>query len=391
VNAAKTVMIVAGEASGDMYGAGLVAALKKKAPGIRFFGIGGPRMEEVDVKILYPVSGLAVVGITEVIPKIRSIRQALNDLKDKLKESPPDIVILIDYPGFNLNLARRAHDLGIPVLYYIPPQVWAWREKRVKKIAKRVDRVAVILPFEKEFYSRYGIQVEYVGHPLLDDLNNERSREKARERLQISGDRFPVVGLLPGSRNEEVARHLPSIVGAAKIMAHTYPDMRCILPLASTVDEEVVQAYLEGTQVDIKVCRADTREILAACDLAFIASGTATLEASIAGTPMVILYRVSFLTYVLGKLLAKVSHIGLVNLVAGRQVVPELIQGDATDARLAEEGLLLLEDEGKRERMKDELRLVREQLGQGGASERVADLAGEMMGISEQWAVSSRQ
>jgi len=374
-------MIVAGEASGDMYGAGVVAALRKKAPGIRFFGIGGPRMEEADVRILYPVSELAVVGITEVIPKIRFIRQALNELKDALKDNPPDLVMLIDYPGFNLNLAGKAHDLGIPVLYYIPPQVWAWREKRVKKITERVDRVAVILPFEKEFYSRYGIQVDYVGHPLLDDLKNGRSREQARENLGISGDQFPVVGLLPGSRNEEIARHLPSIMGAAKIISRTYPDLRCILPLASTVDEETVKPYLKGVQVDIIVRRADTREVLGACDLALIASGTATLEAAITGTPMVILYRVSFLTYVLGKVLAKVSHIGLVNLVAGRQIVPELIQGDATHTRLAEEGLWLLEDEERREGMKEDLRLVREQLGKGGASERVAALAGEMMGL----------
>lgn len=374
-------MIVAGEASGDMYGAGVVAALRKKAPGIQFFGIGGPRMEEADVRILYPVSELAVVGITEVIPKIRFIRQALNELKDALKDNPPDLVMLIDYPGFNLNLAGKAHDLGIPVLYYIPPQVWAWREKRVKKITERVDRVAVILPFEKEFYSRYGIQVDYVGHPLLDDLKNGRSREQARENLGISGDQFPVVGLLPGSRNEEIARHLPSIMGAAKIISRTYPDLRCILPLASTVDEETVKPYLKGVQVDIIVRRADTREVLGACDLALIASGTATLEAAITGTPMVILYRVSFLTYVLGKVLAKVSHIGLVNLVAGRQIVPELIQGDATDTRLAEEGLWLLEDEERREGMKEDLRLVREQLGKGGASERVAALAGEMMGL----------
>jgi len=336
------------------------------------------------VRILHPASELAVVGITEVFPKIRFIRQALNELKDALRDTPPDLVILIDYPGFNLNLAGKAHDLGIPVLYYIPPQVWAWREKRVKKIAKRVDRVAVILPFEKEFYSHYGIQVEYVGHPLLDDAKNGRGREQTRERLGIGGDRFPVVGLLPGSRNEEIARHLPPILGAAKIISRTYPDLRCILPVASTLDEETVKSHLEGVPVDIIACRADTREVLGVCDLALIASGTATLEAAIAETPMVILYRVSLFTYVLGKILAKVSHIGLVNLVAGRQIVPELIQGDATDTRLAEEGLCLLEDEARRKEMKENLRLVREQLGQGGASERVAALAAEMMGMIDQ-------
>ena len=334
-------------------------------------------MEEADVRILYQVSEVAVVGITEVLPKMRFIHQALNELKGALKDNPPDLVVLIDYPGFNLNLAREAHDLGIPVLYYIPPQVWAWRERRVKKIAKRVDRVAVILPFEKEFYSRYGIQVEYVGHPLLEGLVDGRSRA----RPGIGGDHFPVVGLLPGSRNEEIARHMPPIMGAAETISRAYPDLRCILPLASTVGEEIVKPYLEKVKVHVTLCSANTREVLEACDLALIASGTATLEAAIAGTPMVILYKVSFLTYVITKLLAKVSHIGLVNLVAGRGIVPELIQGDATDTRLAEEGLRLLEDETRREDMKENLRLVRDQLGQGGASERVAAIAGEMMGL----------
>jgi lipid-A-disaccharide synthase len=374
-------MIVAGEASGDMYGAGVVAALRKKAPGIRFLGIGGPRMEEADVRILYRASGIAVVGMTEALPKMRRIHQAMNALKRAFKNDPTDLVILIDYPGFNLNLAKKAHDSGIPVLYYIPPQVWAWREGRVKKIAKRVDRVAVILPFEKEFYSRYGVEVEYVGHPLLDDMELGSSMEQVREHLGIGDDQFPVLGLLPGSRNEEITRHLPPIMGAAEIISRTYPNLHCILPLAATVDEEIVKPYLENARVGITVRRANTKRVLGACDLALVASGTATLEAAITETPMVILYRVSFLTYVLSKLLAKVSHIGLVNLVAGREIVPELIQGNATDARLAEEGLSLLADRARREDMKENLRLVRGKLGQGGASERVAEIAGEMMGL----------
>lgn len=374
-------MIVAGEASGDMYGARLVSALRNQAPGITFFGIGGPKMEEAEVRILYRVSEVAVVGMTEVLPKMRFIHQALNELKDALKDNPPDLVILIDYPGFNLHLSKKAHDLGIPVLYYIPPQVWAWRERRVKKIAKRVDRVAVILPFEKEFYSRYGIRVEYVGHPLLDGLEERGSSEQVRGHPGIGGDQFPVVGLLPGSRNEEITRHMPPMMGAAEIISRTYPDLRCILPLASTVGEEIVKPYLEDVKFDVTVRSADTKEVLRECDLALIASGTATLEAAITETPMVILYKVSFLTYLISKLLAKVSHIGLVNLVAGGEIVPELIQGDATDSRLAEEGLRILEDEAIREDMKANLRMVRDQLGQGGASERAAAIAGEMMGL----------
>ncbi|MBW2311981.1 MAG: lipid-A-disaccharide synthase [Deltaproteobacteria bacterium] len=374
-------MMVAGEASGDMYGARLVSALRNLAPGIRFFGIGGPKMEEAEVRILYRVSELAVVGMTEVLPKMRFIHKALNELKDALKDNPPDLVILIDYPGFNLHLAKKAHDLGIPVLYYIPPQVWAWRERRVKKIAKRVDRIAVILPFEKEFYAGYGIKVEYVGHPLLDGLEERKGNERVRGHLGFGGRRFPVVGLLPGSRNEEIARHMPPMVGAAEIIARTYPDLRCMLPLAPTVSEETVKPYLKDVNFDVTLCSADTKEVLGDCDLALIASGTATLEGAITGTPMVILYKVSFLTFVITKLLAKVTHIGLVNLVAGGEIVPELIQGDATDSRLAEEGLRILEDEAMREDMRASLRMVRDQLGQGGASEKAAAIAGEMMGL----------
>jgi len=364
-----------------MYGARLVSALRNLAPGIRFFGIGGPKMEEAEVRVLYRVSEVAVVGMTEVVPKMRFIRQALNELKAALKKHPPDLVILIDYPGFNLHLSKKAHDLGIPVLYYIPPQVWAWRERRVKKIAKRVDRVAVILPFEKEFYSRFGIRVEYVGHPLLDGLEERGTSEQVRGHQDFGGRRFPVVGLLPGSRNEEIMRHMPPMMGAAEIISRTYPNLHCILPLAPTVSEEIVKAYLEDVTFDVTIRSADTKEVLGGCDLALIASGTATLEAAITGTPMVILYKVSFLTYVISKLLAKVTHIGLVNLVAGGEIVPELIQGDATDSRLAEEGLRILDDEAMREDMRANLRMVRDQLGRGGASERAAAIAGEMLGL----------
>ena len=374
-------MIVAGEASGDIYGANLVVALKKLTPDITFFGLGGPEMEKVGVRVLYQVSTIAVVGMTEVIPRIKFIFGALRELKRLLKVTPPDILILIDYPGFNLNLAKRAHSLGIPVLYYIPPQVWAWREGRVKKIAKRVDMVAVILPFEKEFYQRHGLTVEYVGHPLLDGSLPKRGKEKIKESLDIGFERGPILGLLPGSRDEEIVRHMPAMIGAAEIISYYYPHLYCILPLASTVREEVVRPYLKDAKIDIKIGRLDTKAILKIADLALIASGTATLEAAITETPMVIIYKVSPITFILGRFLAKVSNIGLVNLVAGKAVVPELIQGEATALRLAEEGLAILKDDRLRTDMKKELKLVHDQLGQVGASNKAAHIAGEMMGL----------
>ena len=374
-------MIIAGEASGDLYGAHLVLEMKRLAPDLRFFGLGGPEMKKVGVRVLFQLSAMAVVGMTEIIPRIGYIFRALRELKTSLRSSPPDLLILIDYPGFNLNLAKKARVLGIPVLYYIPPQVWAWWRGRVRKIARRVDRVAVILPFEEEFYQRFGLPVEYVGHPLMDLPLPRRAKSKIREGLGISHEKGPILGLLPGSRAEEVVRMMPAMIGAAEIISHYYPRLHCILPLASTVREDVVKPYVENATIDVTIGRSDTKELLKIADVALVASGTATLEAAIMETPMIIAYKVSPLSYILGRFLAKVSHIGLVNLIAGRTIVPELIQGEATTFRLTEEALAILKNNGLRAEMKGQLRSIREQLGQGGASRRAASIAGEMMGL----------
>jgi lipid-A-disaccharide synthase len=374
-------MIVAGEASGDIYGAHLIMAMRDLDPCIEFFGLGGPEMERAGVRIMHQLSAMAVVGMTEIIPKSRYIFRVSRELKQSLQLTPPDLLILIDYPGFNLNLAKKAHSFGIPILYYIPPQVWAWRKGRVKKIAKRVDRMAVILPFEKEFYQKYGLKAEYVGHPLLDISLPKRDKEEIKKNLDINNDKTPILGILPGSRDKEIENLLPAMIGAAEILSHDYPHLYCILPLASTVKEDIVAPYIRNAKIDITVERIDTKEILKIVDLAFIASGTATLEAAIMETPMVIAYKVSFLSYILGRFLIKVSHIGLVNLVAGKAIVPELIQGKATALRLAEEASDILKNESLKKDMKEGLKLVHEQLGQGGAAKKAAHIAGEMMGL----------
>jgi lipid-A-disaccharide synthase len=379
----KSVMIVAGEASGDMYGAQLVYAMRDLDPHTTFYGIGGPKMELAGVRVLHDASLLSVVGFAEILPRIRYIFRVLKELKQLLKRSPPDLLVLIDYPGFNLNLAKRAHALDIPVLYYIPPQLWAWRERRVKKIAQRVNRVAVILPFEGEFYQKRGLEVDYVGHPLLD-LPPGRSNEEIRQALSISPELDPILALLPGSRAEEINRLMPAMVDAAEIISRSYPGLCCVLPLASTVSEDLVNSYLKDTTIDIRVAGFDSKELLSIADLAFIASGTATLEAAITETPMVITYKVSPFSYILGRYLAKVSFIGLVNLVAGRAIAPELIQGNATASRLAEEGLTLLEDERARGKMIRDLQLVKERLGRGGASREAASIAKDMMDLEAQ-------
>ena len=376
----KNVMIVAGEASGDIYGANLVLAMKELSPDIAFSGIGGPGMERAGVNILYHASDMAVVGITEIMPKIGYILHALSRLKSILKNTPPDLLIIIDYPGFNLNLAKKARSLGIPVLYYIPPQVWAWRKRRVIKISKRTDRIAVILPFEKDFYREYIDNVDYVGHPLLDISLPEKSNEEIRESLGIDHKREPIIGLLPGSRTEEIARHLPIMIEAAEIISRDFPDLYCILPLASTMKEPFVLPYLKNTAVDIAIGKSDTKELLKISDLALIASGTATLEAAVMETPMIITYKTSLMTYLLARMLVKVSHIGLVNLVAGKTIVPELIQGEATAVGLSEEALAILRNQELKADMKKELQLVKSSLGHGGASQRTAAIAWEMMG-----------
>ncbi len=380
LNRLKRIMIVAGEASGDIYGAQLIGSLKSMSPGIEFVGLGGTEMQRAGARILYPLAGMSVVGVTEVIPSMRNILQALNGLKRELKTHPPDLLVLIDYPEFNLNLAKSACSLGISVFYYIPPQVWAWRRGRVKKIKKRTDRVAVVLPFEKQFYSSRGLDVEYVGHPIIDTQAPQREDNETRKDLGIGHSESPIVCLLPGSRAKEVDMHFPVMVDAAGIIASHYPDICCIVPLASTVSEDSLKPYITGVKFPVKPVRAPTRELLKISDLALVASGTATLEAAMTVTPMVIIYKVSFVSYLLAKLMVSTPNIGLVNLVAGRQIVPELIQGDAEPWRLSQEGLKILKNNGLRSEMRGQLRMAKEKLGPGGASGKAASLAMEMIG-----------
>lgn len=374
----RRVLIVAGEASADLHGAHLVRAMKRQAPSLRISGIGGKHMEEAGVKILVPASEMAVVGLTEVLSRLHGIAKAYLKLKNLLKNNSPDLLILIDYPDFNMLLAALAKRYEIPVLYYISPQVWAWRTGRVKKLARRVDRMAVILPFEEDFYRKRGLDVEYVGHPLLDSIPNQLDKDEIIAKLGLK-NAYPVLGLLPGSRREEIRNLLPFMVKAAQILSSHYPHVRCVLPVAPTVSADLVQSFLTQSHVEISLSRLGVYETLKACDLALVASGTATLEAAIMEVPMVLVYRVSPITFWVAKRVAKVSHIGLVNLVAGEGVVPELIQDDLTPDRLADEALQILKDGQKRENMIKALTRVRERLGGGGASEKTARIALEMI------------
>jgi lipid-A-disaccharide synthase len=378
VRKTEDVLIVAGEASADLHGSNLVRAMKRLDPAISFYGIGGKHMEEAEVKILIPASDMAVVGLTEVFSKIHKIAKARRKLKTLLKNNRPDLFIPIDYPGFNIHMAGLAKRYNVPVLYYISPQVWAWRTGRVKKIAKRVDRMAVILPFEEGFYRERGIDVEYVGHPLLDSIPQDLDRVEIIRKMDLE-NAYPVLGVLPGSRNEEIENHLPVMIKAIEILSSRYPHLRCLLPIAPTITPDLVQSFLKQSSAEINISQSSFYETLTACDLALVASGTATVETAIMGVPMVLVYRASPITSWVAKRVIKVPFIGLVNLVAGERVIPELIQNDVTPDRLAHEALEILEGGQKRENMIEKLSIVKERLGRGGASERTARIAMEML------------
>jgi lipid-A-disaccharide synthase len=374
----KDVMIVAGEASADLHGSNLVRAIKRLDSTIRFYGVGGKQMEEAGVKVLIPASDMAVVGLTEVFSKLPRIARARRALKNLLKNNPPDLLIPIDYPGFNIHLAGQATRYKVPVLYYISPQVWAWRMGRVKKIAKRVDRMAVILPFEKRFYQERGVDVDYVGHPLLDSIPRDLDKDEITREMGLE-NAYPVLGLLPGSRNEEIRNHLPVMIKAVEILSSQYPRLRGLLPIAPTIPTERVQSFLKESSAEISISQHSIYHTLTACDLALVASGTATVETAILGVPMILVYRASAITFWVGKRVIKVPFLGLVNLVAGKEVIPELIQDDLTPDRLAHEALGILEGGQKRENMIVKLGMVKETLGRGGASERTARIAIEML------------
>jgi lipid-A-disaccharide synthase len=377
----KKVLIVAGESSGDLYGAQLVEAMAVLAPQVQFYGVGGIEMKRKGVNLLFSSSELAVVGITEVLGKVGHIWRAWREIKRFIVDHTPHLAVLIDYPDFNLRLARVLKDNAVPVLYYVSPQVWAWRPGRIKKIAKRVAKMVVILPFEVPIYQHKGVDVEFVGHPLLDILDTDLSRKELRRRLGVPPDCL-LIGLLPGSREREVKVLLPPLVGAAEILSREFPSCRFVLPLASTIKRDLVQDFIAGGRFPLEVVEGRTFEVMKAADLLLVVSGTATLEGAIAGVPMVIIYRLSPISYLIGRMLVKVKCIGLANIIVGRKVVPELIQGEVTPQRIAREATKILRDPAKKEEIEGAFKLVQEKLGGKGASHRVARIALQMMGAA---------
>jgi len=366
---------VAGEASGDLHGASLVGAMVKREPGIRFYGIGGVNLKTAGVDLWADAADMAVVGLTEVASKLRGILTVMHRLKKSMQLLKPDLVILIDYPDFNLPLARSAKKNGIPVFYYISPQVWAWRKGRLRTISGLVDRMAVILPFEEPLYRQAGVDVSFVGHPLLDVVQATSSRDETLRRFGLRED-VTTVALLPGSRKGEVTRLLPVMLKAARILTENICPVQFLLPMANTLDETWMKDQIaKADPPGVRLIRGATYDAVAAADAAVVVSGTATLETALLGTPLIVIYKVSALSYLIGRMLISVDHIGLVNIVAGKTVAPELIQGAANPERIAAEILAILGQPDRRKAIQEELSHLRDKLGLPGAAERAAVMA----------------
>ena len=372
----KRIMIVTGEASGDLHAAKLIKAVKELSPETAFFGVGGQKMAAAGCDILINGEELAVMGIVEVAGHFPLIWKSFQRLK-KILFGPekPDALVLIDFPEFNLRLAKQAKKAGVPVLYYVSPQVWAWRRGRVNKIAEVVDSLAAIFPFEPELYDGLDIDVQYVGHPLLDEFDEAGECKNLRSTLHIP-DNSKIVGLFPGSRRNELHYMLDTLVETAKLVQKNQPDVRFLVPIAGSLSGQDVQSHFPP---DLPVTfvgseRSTIYDVACTCDAILTVSGTVTLQIALVGTPMAILYKLSPLSYAIGKRLVKVDHIGLANIVAGKRVVQEFIQEEATPLQLARELDRILKDADYAIQLADDLQKVKFLLGEPGCSGRVADM-----------------
>ena len=370
-------LIIAGETSGDQHGAAMVRVLRQDFPDLPIFGVGGEHLRAAGVETLFDIEALNVVGLVEVLAKVPSGLLMARRLLRAARERGARVVVVIDAPGFNLPFARWAKQAGLRVVYYVSPQIWAWRQNRVHKVARRVDKMLTLFPFEVPFYAAAGVDAEYVGHPFLDCLPGLPARDQAARTLGLDAQRS-IVALLPGSRRREVELLLQPMLAALSLIRRDLPDMQAVLPVAPTVTE-TVQKIASGFSGALRVVDQQSLTALCAADFAFVASGTATLEAGLIGTPMVIVYRVNRLTAWLAKRLLRVPYIGLINIVAGRQVVPELLQEAVSPRAMAAMALSVLRDPAEAQRIRGDLTALRVTMGDGGSSQRAAACVGAIL------------
>ena len=367
------VMILAGEASGDAHAAEFVEQLKLEQPDLQLSGMGGKAMKNAGVDVFFDSSIIAVVGLVEVLRHWGDIKRAMGIVRQRLDQTRPDLLILVDYPEFNLKMARHARGLGIKVLFYISPQVWAWRPKRIHKIGSLIDHMAVIFKFEKQYYEKAGIPVSFVGHPLVDKVKDGIDARKVRTDLGISAHE-KVVGLFPGSRHSEISRLLPLMFATARLMQAREPKLKFLLPVASSLDFDEISDRSKNSGLDIIVTQDELYDVISSCDVIATCSGTVTLEIALLNVPMCILYKMSWLSYLIMSRLVTIPHIGLANIVAGKAVVKEFLQQDANPAAVSRELFELLENQTYRDQVKQGLEQVRGNLGAGDGARTMAKL-----------------
>jgi len=363
-------LMVAGEASGDMYGAEVARSLFRKFPGCRIYGLGGERIREAGVQLESDIRHTAVVGPFEVISHLGTLYKVFRNLSEHIEMERPAAAILIDFPDFNLRLARRLKDAGAPVIYYISPQVWAWREGRVKQIRELVNKMLVIFPFEEEIYRRAGVDVEFVGHPLMDMVRPTKSKEEFCRKYKLDPMQ-PIVALLPGSRRKEVRYILPTLCRAAELIAMHKPEAQFVLPMATGLDRRFLENIVQARPITIVA--NETYNAIRYSRAAVVASGTATLETALLGTPEVIVYRISRATWFLGKFLLRVRLFGIVNIILGEEVVPELFQDKMTPEDVSKTAIRLMDDVWLQSRIRGNYEKLRRQLGSGNVAERVVE------------------
>lgn len=373
----ERVIVVTGEASGEIYGSLLASEIKRLAPAITLTGVGGEAMMKAGVEVFLDSSEISVVGIWEAIVRLRRLRRAFNRVKAEIASQNPDLLVLVDYPGMNLRLARFAKELGIKVMYYVSPQVWAWGRNRIKLIRRSVDKMVVILPFEEELYRREGVDATYVGHPLIDIVKTRLDRAESFKRLGHDPTRR-LVALLPGSRHQEIRQHLRPLISAAADLGSKLRDVDFVMVTLPGFEAMITQE-ISRAGADIGITTDLRYEAIAYSDLAITCSGTVTLEAALLGTPMIVIYRLALFSWALGRVIVKVPYISLVNLVARDEIVPEFIQAEVNPQALAAEAASILGDDARRSGIIERLGQVRSKLGSGGATRKAAEVALSLM------------
>ena len=367
------IMFSAGEASGDTHGASVAKALLEKYPEAQLFGMGGDLMKQAGVDIIYDIQQLGFIGIVEILKHLPTFFKLRSFLKEAMLREKPDVLVCIDYPGFNMKLAKVAKELHIPVVYYIAPTIWAWNKGRGKDIAKTVTKVASIFPFEAEAYREFGVDVEFVGNPLVDIVHPTMSYESALAHFGADTTSRNIL-LMPGSRKQEVEGLLPTMLAAAERLYENHKDLKFFLPRAHTIPREDIDRILQAYSVPVTVTEGHNYDLMQICTACIAASGTATLETALMNVPTVLIYKVAPVTYGIGKVLVKIDHIGLPNIMAKRRIIPELLQGEVTPENIERELGKILDDGAVYTQMKADLAQVKVELGAPGAVQRVADV-----------------